>query len=88
MSNESHSTAAGKKRNLRWVGEGAAGSAAYYKKSWALVIGIDDYRDQHPRLANAVNDAREMARVLKEEYGFDHVFTLYDQEASRNEILG
>lgn len=37
----------------------------------ALVIGIDDYKDQRiPDLETAVNDAKGMARVLKGKYGF------------------
>ena len=35
----------------------------------ALIIGIDDYRNL-PNLTSAVNDARAMAEVLKEQYGF------------------
>ena len=35
----------------------------------ALVIGNDDYRLM-PRLKTAVNDAREVARLLREQYGF------------------
>ncbi|MCB0163833.1 MAG: caspase family protein [Anaerolineae bacterium] len=58
-----------------------------YERSWALVIGINDYGKRHPRLTNAVNDAREVARVLKEDFGFDYVFAMYDQQASQKEIL-
>ena len=35
----------------------------------ALVIGNDDYRLM-PRLQTAVNDAKEVARLLREQYGF------------------
>jgi uncharacterized protein len=35
----------------------------------ALVIGNDDYRSV-PRLATAVNDSREVARILRDQYGF------------------
>jgi len=35
----------------------------------ALVIGNDDYRLM-PRLKTAVNDAKEVARLLREQYGF------------------
>ncbi len=61
---------------------------AYYNQSWAVVIGINDYQDQHPRLAHAKNDAEAVARTLIETYGFEHVFTLYDQEATGKAILG
>lgn len=59
-----------------------------YEQSWAVVIGINDYDGEHATLSNAVNDAREVARVLREDFGFDHVFTLYDQQASQKELLG
>jgi len=36
----------------------------------ALVIGINDYRHL-PRLRTAVNDARAVGRVLREQYGFN-----------------
>lgn len=59
----------------------------YYSESWALVIGIDRYRDPSARLANARHDAEEIADVLGKLYGFEHVFTLYDEEASKDAIL-
>jgi hypothetical protein len=55
----------------------------------ALVIGINKY----PRLSNkdldmAVNDAREVAKVLKKDYGFDDNITLLiDEQATRAGIL-
>ena len=41
-----------------------------YSKSYALVIGIDDYTDGWPRLSNAVKDARAVADALTKR-GFD-----------------
>jgi hypothetical protein len=35
----------------------------HYKHSWALVIGIDNYKNASP-LSYAVNDAREVRDVL------------------------
>jgi hypothetical protein len=49
----------------------------------ALVIGNDDYRSV-PRLATAVNDSREVARILRDQYGFK-VTAL--SNASRYDIL-
>jgi len=49
----------------------------------ALVIGNDDYR-QLPRLNTAVNDAREIARILKDSYGFKVTLLL---NADRYQIL-
>lgn len=62
-----------------------AGPQAYYEKSWALVIGINDYEGM--RLGNARNDAEAVAALLKEKYGFDEVISLLDRDASRENIL-
>ena len=61
-----------------------ATARAYYDRSLALVIGIDEY-GQHPPLGNAVNDARAVAEVLEKMYGFE-VFSLYDKEATRDNV--
>jgi hypothetical protein len=41
-----------------------------YRKSYALVIGIDSYTNGWQRLTNAVSDAQRVARILAEQ-GFD-----------------
>ena len=41
-----------------------------YSKSYALVIGIDDYREGWPRLGQAIKDARGIAQAL-ESQGFE-----------------
>lgn len=60
-----------------------------YEKSMAVVVGIDKY---HPRsglkpLQYAVNDARAVARVLKEKHEFDVVELLLEEKATRRNIL-
>ena len=50
----------------------------------ALVVGNDNY-ESLPRLETAVRDAREVARVLEERYGFE-VRLLTD--ATRGDVLG
>ena len=53
----------------------------------ALVIGINDYQDKKIHsLKTAVNDAREVARVLQSKYGFK-VDLLLDRRATRKEII-
>lgn len=44
-----------------------------YPKSYALVIGIDNYYNGWPRLSNAVSDARKVADGLREK-GFEVTF--------------
>jgi len=58
----------------------------YYQRSWAVVIGIDAYSGRHARLANAGNDARAMATLLRN-YGFDPVVTFYDTGATRAAMM-
>jgi hypothetical protein len=52
----------------------------------ALVIGINDYQDPEIRdLGTPLNDARALAAILKDKYGFT-VKTLLDREATWNTI--
>jgi Caspase domain len=55
-------------------------------KSYALVIGIDDYPAPLPKLKTAVNDAQSFATLLSSKYGFE-VTTLVNQDATRDRIL-
>jgi hypothetical protein len=64
------------------VGHVKAGSMSFGNYH-ALVIGINDYR-LLPPLRTAVNDAREVARVLGSEYGYKVTLLL---NASRYDIL-
>jgi uncharacterized caspase-like protein len=54
-----------------------------FGRYFALVIGIDGYSDL-PRLQTAQRDAGAVARILRENYGFE-VDLL--QEATRNEVI-
>jgi len=64
--------------------EGKAASSETFKTAYyALVIGNNDYR-YLPRLRTAVNDAKEVKRVLTEKYGFKTKLLL---NATRRDIL-
>lgn len=54
---------------------------------YALIIGIDQYSGEWPRLKNAVNDARSVAQTLSTKYTFQYLKTLYDNQATRDNIL-
>jgi hypothetical protein len=56
-----------------------------YGKSWAVVIGINNYQ-QWPKLEYSVNDAQAVERLLKR-LGFDEIITLLDAEATQQRIL-
>jgi hypothetical protein len=54
---------------------------------YALIIGIDKYQGEWPVLKNAVNDASGVAEVLKKNYDFSKIITLYDKQATRVDII-
>ncbi|WP_425510967.1 polysaccharide deacetylase family protein [Xanthomonas chitinilytica] len=59
-----------------------------YEKSWAIVIGIDDYA-KWPKLEYASHDAQAIADTLTGQFGFpsSQVIVLKNREATRNNIL-
>lgn len=70
---------------------GAANEATVttgYEKSWAIVIGIDDYA-RWPKLEYASRDAQAVADALTGQFGFpaSQVIVLKNQQATRNNIL-
>lgn len=61
-------------------------------RSWAVVIGVNDYskiENVYEYLPYAVNDATAVKRYLMNSLGFseEKIFTLYNQEATRERIL-
>jgi hypothetical protein len=41
-----------------------------FQRSLAVVIGINNYQDGVPSLKTPVNDARGLAKLLKEQHGY------------------
>jgi peptidoglycan/xylan/chitin deacetylase (PgdA/CDA1 family)/uncharacterized caspase-like protein len=64
-------------------------TAPLYRDSWAVVVGINQYKNW-PRLSYAVADAKAVREILVRKYGFaaDHIVELYDQQATRENIVG
>jgi hypothetical protein len=54
---------------------------------YGLIIGIDEYNGEWPRLKNAVNDAKSVADLLSSKYTFKYIKTLYNQDATRDNIM-
>lgn len=58
-----------------------------YRRRWAVVVGVRDYGDyRHTRLkplANAVNDACLVYRILVDEYGFQATLLCRREDVSR-----
>jgi uncharacterized caspase-like protein len=63
------------------------GTGNFYSSSWAVVVGINDYRTWPP-LNYAVNDARSMRSKLLD-LGFESgkIFELYNRDATKENIL-
>lgn len=75
-------------RGIGLRGSGGQSLQSFYRESWAIVIGIDDYLNA-PRLKYAVKDAKGVAQVLVERYGFkkENVIELYNQQATKEGIM-
>jgi hypothetical protein len=85
-------THAAETRGLRVVAKdivtSQTGEVKLYNKSYAVIIGIDRYPNlpQDRQLSYAVKDAQGVEQVLKRQYAFDKIFTLYDQQATKERI--
>jgi len=64
-------------------GRSAIGTGKYF----GLIIGIDNYKGAWTALGNAVRDAQAVELLLKNKYGFDNFKTLYDEQATRENII-
>jgi uncharacterized caspase-like protein/peptidoglycan/xylan/chitin deacetylase (PgdA/CDA1 family) len=64
-------------------------AAAGYANSWAILIGIDEYK-KWPHLQYAVRDAEGVRQVLVQKFGFspERVIALKNEQATRAGILG
>jgi len=61
-------------------------SSLLYRKQHAIVVGVNNYKKSSiPRLNNAVEDARSVAKTLREK-GFS-VIELYNENATKDRIL-
>lgn len=54
---------------------------------YALIIGIDNYKNEWPELKNAVHDAEAISKLLSTNYIFNDITTLYNEQATRNNII-
>ncbi|WP_449418578.1 nSTAND1 domain-containing NTPase [Phormidium nigroviride] len=56
-----------------------------FKRSLAVVLGINDYQNGISPLRTATNDAKELARIFKEHHNYD-VKLLLDTEVTREKL--
>jgi hypothetical protein len=54
---------------------------------YGLIIGIDEYTGEWPQLKNAVNDTKAVNDILTNKYSFQYIKTLYNKDATRDNIL-
>ena len=61
----------------------------FYRKSFAVIIGIDKYKNLPPdmQLNYAVKDARSVEKILSNHFCFDKIYTLYNQDATKEQII-
>ena len=73
---------------LQEISAASDASPSLYHESWAVVVGIDNYA-KWPKLHYAVNDANGIKEILLTKFHFkpDHVFTLLNEDATRERIL-
>jgi len=57
-----------------------------YSAYKALIIGVGKYADPQYDLSYARSDAEAMAELLSNEFDFNQVWTLYDDDATRQQI--
>jgi hypothetical protein len=80
-------------RGLRVIAKDSAtgqqGEVKLYNKSYAVIIGIDAYPNLPPdrQLSYAVRDAKGIEEVLRKQYKFDKIVSLYNEQATRNRIV-
>ena len=57
-----------------------------FSQSLAVVVGINNYGNGISFLQTAVDDAKEVARLLKQEHKYDKVWLLLDEQASLDSL--
>jgi hypothetical protein len=68
---------------------GRQGEVKLYNKSYAVIIGIDKYHNlpRDKELSYAVRDAKGVQMVLEKNFKFDRIIHLYDENATKENIL-
>lgn len=61
-------------------------SDSFFRRNLAVVIGINNYRNGVPSLKTPINDAQTLAKILKDDHGYD-VELMLDGSADRKALL-
>ena len=59
-----------------------------YNRQMAFIIGVSEYADPQHNLTYARSDAKAIAKVLKDEFGMGPILSLYDSDATKDNIRG
>jgi len=61
-----------------------------YNKTYAVIIGIDNYPNlsSDAQLSYAVSDAKAVERMLSNKFLFNEIYSLYNEQATKSNILG
>lgn len=86
------SVCAQQSRGLKLIAKDAKGipqEVSLYQKTYAVIIGIDRYKNLefNMQLKNAVSDAKGVKSVLEDKFAFDKFYELYNENASKEQIL-
>jgi hypothetical protein len=57
-----------------------------FDRNLAVIIGIDAYEQGIPPLTTAANDARKLARLLREDHHYHQVWAFLDDSATRSNL--
>lgn len=87
ISTEQYALYRGGNDPLRGLNAAKAIKEASVGKYFALIIGINNYSGTWPKLKNAVNDAKAFETELRSRYEFNSIRTLYNEQATRANIL-
>ncbi|MBM4055495.1 MAG: hypothetical protein FJ264_12705 [Planctomycetes bacterium] len=79
-----HQSEAAEKGQIISFRENTVTKNVFYEKSWAVIIGINDY-EYWPELSYAVNDANDINEILKE-MGFETKVFL-NKEATKDAVM-
>jgi hypothetical protein len=75
---------------MKAIDDAASGTRRPIKDKWAVVIGVDTFKDSKiPKLRFPAKDAEDFAKFLVEKANFapDHVLLLLNSNATRNNIV-
>jgi len=61
------------------------GLKSYYDNSYAIIIGISKYKEENS-LPNAQNDASAVKDILEKKYSFNIIKSLFNEDATANNI--